>query len=123
MSTITGASGASFPTANEVIAAYGRLWCADITNNKSTVYWSDLLIGHNWTGGTSGSIDISKVWPDGYDEIVSLAAHNGMLIIFGQHSIVVYQGAEAPATMSLMDTVAGVGCVSTETLYSTLVLT
>ena len=58
--------GASdIPKANEVVAAYGRLWCADITNNKSTVYWSDLLIGHNWTGGTSGSIDISKVWLTG----------------------------------------------------------
>jgi len=120
MSTITGASGATdIPKANEVVAAYGRLWCADITNNKSTVYWSDLLIGQNWTGGTSGSIDISKVWPDGYDEIVSLAAHNGLLIIFGKHSIVVYQGAEAPATMSLSDTVAGVGCVDRDTVQHT----
>jgi hypothetical protein len=120
MSTITGASGATdIPKANEVVAAYGRLWCADVTNNKSTVYWSDLLIGQNWTGGTSGSIDISKVWPDGYDEIVSLAAHNGLLIIFGKHSIVVYQGAEAPATMSLSDTVAGVGCVDRDTVQHT----
>ena len=120
MSTVTGASGASdIPKANEVVAAYGRLWCADVTNNKSTVYWSDLLIGQNWTGGTSGSIDISKVWPDGYDEIVSIAAHNGLLIIFGQHSIVVYQGAEAPATMTLSDTVAGVGCVDRDTVQHT----
>lgn len=120
MSAVTGASGASdIPKANEVLAAYGRLWCADVSGNKSTVYWSDLLIGQNWTGGTSGSIDISKVWPDGYDEIVALAAHNGLLIIFGQHSIVVYQGAEAPATMALADTVAGVGCVDRDTVQHT----
>ena len=120
MSAVTGASGASdIPKANEVLAAYGRLWCADVSGNKSTVYWSDLLIGQNWTGGTSGSIDISKVWPDGYDEIVALAAHNGLLIIFGQHSIVVYQGAEAPATMTLADTVAGVGCVDRDTVQHT----
>ena len=120
MSTITGASAVGdIPKANEVIAAYGRLWCADISDNKSTVYWSDLLIGQNWTGGTSGSIDISKVWPDGYDEIVALAAHNGLLIIFGKHSIVVYQGAEAPATMALADTVAGVGCVDRDTVQHT----
>ena len=62
---------------NEVLAAYGRLWTADFSTNKSTIYWSDLLIGHDWSGGTSGNIDISKVWPDGYDEIVALAAHNG----------------------------------------------
>ena len=120
MSDVTGASAvADIPKGNEVIAAYGRLWCADTSTNTSTVYWSDLLIGHNWTGGTSGSIDISKVWPDGYDEIVALAAHNGFLIIFGKHSIVVYQGAEAPATMSLADTVAGVGCVDRDTVQNT----
>jgi hypothetical protein len=120
MSDVTGASlVADIPQGNEVIAAYGRLWTADFGTDKSTVYWSDLLIGQNWTGGTSGSIDISKVWPDGYDEVVALAAHNGFLIIFGQHSIVVYQGAEAPATMSLADTIAGVGCVDRDTVQHT----
>ena len=120
LSTVTGAAGvASTMYGNEVLAAYGRLWTADFGNDKSTVYWSDLLIGHDWSGGTSGSINISKVWPDGYDEIVALAAHNGLLIIFGKHSIVVYQGAEAPATMSLADTVAGVGCVDRDTVQYT----
>jgi hypothetical protein len=120
LSTVIGASAAAdIPKANEVLSAYGRLWCADISDNKSTVFWSDLLIGQNWTGGTSGSIDISKVWPDGYDEIVALAAHNGLLIIFGKHSIVAYQGAEAPASMTLADTVAGVGCVDRDTVQYT----
>jgi len=104
---------------NEVLAAYGRLWTADFTNDKSTIYWSDLLQGHRWEGGTSGSINISKVWPDGHDEIVALAAHNGLLIIFGKHSIVAYSGAEAPATMALADTVAGVGCVDRDTVQYT----
>ena len=120
LSTVSGAAGvASTMYGNEVLSAYGRLWTADFTGDKSTVYWSDLLIGHDWSGGTSGSLDISKVWPDGYDEIVALAAHNGLLIIFGQHSIVVYQGAEAPAMMSLSDTVAGVGCVDRDTVQHT----
>jgi hypothetical protein len=120
LSTVTGASAATdIPKANEVLSAYGRLWCADISDNKSTVFWSDLLIGQNWTEGTSGSIDISKVWPDGYDEIVALAAHNSLLIIFGKHSIVAYQGAESPASMTLADTVAGVGCVDRDTVQYT----
>jgi len=120
LSTVSGAAGVTSAIyGNEVLAAYGRLWVADFGANKSTVYWSDLLIGHDWSGGTSGSIDISKVWPDGHDEIVALAAHNGLLIIFGKHSIVVYQGAEAPATMSLADTVAGVGCVDRDTVQYT----
>jgi hypothetical protein len=122
--TLSSVSGAAGVTAamygNEVLAAYGRLWTADFTTNKSTIYWSDLLIGHDWSGGTSGSIDVSKVWPDGYDEIVALAAHNGLLIIFGKHSIIAYQGAEAPATMALADTVAGVGCVDRDTVHTGL---
>jgi hypothetical protein len=118
LSQLTGIASTQY--GNEVISAYGRLWTADVgTNNKSIVYWSDLLIGNDWSGGTSGRIDISKVWPDGYDEIVALAAHNGFLIIFGQHSIVVYQGAEEPSTMSLSDTIAGVGCVDRDTVQYT----
>jgi hypothetical protein len=104
---------------NEVLAAYGRLWTADFSADKSTVYWSDLLAGHIWTGGTSGSIDISKVWPDGYDEIVALSAHNNHLIIFGKRSVVVYSGATAPASMTLADTISGVGCVDRDTVQGT----
>jgi len=120
LSSVSGAAGVtSAMYGNEVLAAYGRLWTADFGANKSTIYWTDLLIGHDWAGGTSGSIDISKVWPDGHDEIVALAAHNGALVIFGKHSIVVYEGAEAPATMALADTVAGVGCVDRDTVQYT----
>jgi len=120
LSSVSGAAGVTSAIyGNEVLAAYGRLWTADFGADKSTIYWSDLLIGHDWSGGTSGSINISKVWPDGRDEIVALAAHNGLLIIFGKHSIVVYQNAEAPAEMTLADTVAGVGCVDRDTVQYT----
>jgi hypothetical protein len=105
------------PSANEVLAAYGRLWACRL--NSQTVFWSDLLIGVAWSGGTSGSINIAKVFPDGYDEVTGLAAHNGFLVIFGRHSIVVYQGAESPATMQLVDTIAGVGCIDRDSIQST----
>ena len=117
LSSVSGAAG--IVQGNEVCAAYGRLWVVGTGTNSSVVYWSDLLIGHDFQNGTSGSIDVSKVWPDGYDEIVALAAHNGFLIIFGKHSIITYQGAEAPATMSLADTIPGVGCVDRDTVQHT----
>ena len=120
LSSVNSAAGISSTIfGNEVLAAYGRLWTADFAADKSTVYWSDLLAGHIWTGGTSGSIDISKVWPDGYDEIVALSAHNNHLIIFGKRSVVVYSGATAPASMTLVDTVSGVGCVDRDTVQAT----
>ena len=120
MSVHPHASGvASTMYGHEVLAAYGRLWTADFSTNKSTIYWSDLLDGVAWSGGSSGNIDVSKVWPDGYDEIVALAAHNGLLIIFGKHSIIVYDGATSPASMTLSDTVAGIGCVNRDTVQYT----
>jgi len=96
---------------HEALAAYGRLWIVDNATDTQTIYWSDLLIGTDFTGGSSGSIDVSKAWPDGYDEIRALAAHNNALIIFGKHSILVYGNASSPANMALADTVAGVGCI------------
>jgi len=107
------------PQGHEVLAAFGRLWVADFTADKSTIYWSDLLNGTHWTGGSTGSIDITKVWPTGYDTIVALAAHNGFLVIFGRNSIVIYSGADDPSTMTLSDTISNIGCVNRDAVVST----
>jgi len=107
------------PEANEVLAAYGRLWAADITGNKHTVYWSDLLNGHHWSGGNSGSLDVTSVFPNGHDEITALAAHNDFLIIFCKNCILVYSGASSPASMTLVDTVEGVGCIARDSVQNT----
>ena len=107
------------PQGNEVLAAYGKLWVADVTGNKHTVYWSDTLNGHAWSGGATGSLDVTLVWPTGFDEIVSLAAHNGFLIIFGRKSILVYSGASSPASMTLTDTIEGVGCIARDSVQHT----
>lgn len=114
-----GTSAGTPPEANECISAFGRLWVADFVSDKSTIYWSDLLSGEVWSGGSSGSIDISKLWPNGYDEIVALAAHNGFLIIFGKESIIIYEGADSPSTMTLADTISNIGCVSRDAVVST----
>ena len=106
-----GGATAATLKCHEALAAYGRLWIVDNATDTQTIYWSDLLIGSDFTGGSSGSIDVSKAWPDGYDEVRALAAHNNTLIIFGKHSILVYGGASSPANMALVDTVAGVGCI------------
>jgi hypothetical protein len=107
------------PNAHEVTAAYGRLWSCGCGVNLQTVFWSDLLIGTAWSGGTSGSINLAKVWPDGYDEVQAIAAHNGYLIIFGKRSLVVYQGAESPANMQLVDTITNVGCIDRDSVIAT----
>lgn len=118
-SDFTGSSTPVSLWCNEVLPAYGRLWIANNGANKQTIYWSDLLIGTDYTGGSSGSIDLTKAWPDGSDEVVALAAHNNLLIIFGEHSILVYQNANSPLTMSLADTVSGVGCIDKNSIQYT----
>jgi hypothetical protein len=114
----TGYAG-TVPSGNIVISAYGRLWVSDTASDNTTVFFSDLLSGHVWTGGTSGSLNINQVWPNGADNITGLAAHNNFLIIFGQRQILVYSGANTPSTITLADTVAGIGCIARDSIQST----
>jgi hypothetical protein len=104
--------------ANTVLSAYGRLWTADTLTDKNTVAFSDLLYGYKWNGGSSGTLNLVGVWPHGADEIVTLAAHNNFLIIFGKRQILVYQGANTPSTMTLYDTVANIGCTGRDTVQN-----
>ncbi|MDB4680440.1 hypothetical protein OAE72_00650 [Akkermansiaceae bacterium] len=112
-------SNGTAPQANEIIAAYGKLWAADIEGNKHTVYWSDTLLGGHWNGGTSGSLDLRTVFPSGFDEVTALAAHNGFLIIFCKDCILIYSGAESPASMVLQDVIEGVGCIARDSVQNT----
>lgn len=114
----TGYAG-TVPSGNIAISAYGRLWVADTSTDNTTVFFSDLLSGHVWTGGTSGSLNVNQVWPNGADNITGLAAHNNFLIIFGQRQILVYSGATTPSTITLADTVAGIGCIARDSIQGT----
>jgi len=130
--TLIVAAGA--PQGNEVLAAFGRLWVADVVGDKHTVYVSGLLNGTQWSGQGSSSfeINVTQFWPEGYDEIVALTEHNGLFIIFGKHSMLIYDGAQggagtgqsgAPTTagssMFLKDTVEGVGCIERDSVQAT----
>ena len=110
---------ATVPSADIAISAFGRLWVANTSTVKNTVYFSDLLAGHVWSTGTAGSLNVDRVWPNGPDEITGLAAHNGFLIIFGKRQILVYQDATTPATMQLQDTVGGIGCIARDSIQTT----
>ena len=113
----TGYAG-TVPLANIAISAFGRLWVANTSSDKVTVTFSDLIAGHVWSGGTSGSLDVSRVWPNGADEVMGLAAHNDFLFIFGKRQILVYSGASTPASLLLSDTVGSIGCIARDTIQS-----
>lgn len=104
---------------NAVVSAYGRTWSASTSGDKVTLQFSDLLGPMKFSGGTSGTLDTTNVWPKGTDNIVALGAHNGFLYIFGTNNILIYQGATAPGSMTLADVVTGIGCYARDTLQNT----
>ena len=110
---------ATVPDADIGISAFGRLWAANTTSVNATVYFSDLIAGHVWSTGTAGSLNVNNVWVNGADQITGLAAHNGFLFIFGKRQILVYQGATSPSTMSISDTVEGIGCIARDSIQTT----
>lgn len=104
---------------NCVLSAFGRLWVANSGANKDTVYFSDLLSGSKWSGGTAGFLDVAQYWPNGADNIVALAAHNNFLFIFGRNNVLVYANANDPVNISLADAVTGIGCIARDSVANT----
>jgi hypothetical protein len=92
----------------DILSAFGRLWAI----NYYRLYWSALLDETTW--GASDYIDLGEVFPDGADQAVGLAEYNGFLLIFGSHSIVIYQNPDqvAAGNMTKVETIKGVGMLN-----------
>ena len=110
-------------------AAYGRLWVSGVGGDYDTIYYSDLLIPEQWYDGkapptdaqnTAGIINVAEYWPTGGDKIQGIAAHNGFLIVFGRHSVLIYSGAQGdPAAedgLKLEDAIRDVGLVNQDAM-------
>jgi hypothetical protein len=103
---------------NVALAAYGRVWYADIANDRQTVYFSDINDGAKLTTGTAGYLNIGNIVAAN-DPIVALGAHNGYLVIFCEKTIVVYSRAEDVSLIRLEDTINGTGCIARDSLVAT----
>ena len=107
------------------ISAYGRLWVSGVDGDYQKIYYSSLLREDQWYDGkdtpdddqnTAGIIDVSEYWPVDHDHIVNIHAHNGLLIVFGRRSILIYANANTgdPASeggIFLQDGISNVGLV------------
>lgn len=118
LSEKTGYAG-TVPLANCALSAFGRIWCADTATDKNTVTWSDSITPQVWTGGSSGTLNLLGIWPSGGDEVVALAAHNNFLVIFGKKQILIYTGATTPSSMTLYDSITGIGCIARDSVQNT----
>ena len=114
----------AIPKANTVLSAYGRLWIADTTTEKTTIHFSDLLNGAKWNTGTAGSLNISGIIPNNGDTIVGLGAQNGLLIVFCKHHIIIFadndsfQGHFDVTTLRLVEVITGVGCIARDSIQN-----
>ena len=104
-------------TPNCLLAAYGRLWAADIGGNDLTVYYTAMLDTSDFTGTGSGVLNLEKVVPR-EDKIVALAAHNNFLIIFCQNTTVLYSSADNISNIALSDVINGIGCIARDTVQN-----
>jgi hypothetical protein len=102
---------------NCALAAYGRLWVADIGADNLTVYYSVLLDTTNFASSSSGFINLEQVVHGG-DKIVALAEHNNFLVIFTTNNIVIYSNANDLGSLALYDVIEGVGCVGRDTVQA-----
>jgi hypothetical protein len=99
------------------LTAFGRLWVANIGTDDQTVYFTDLQDPKNFRTGTAGYLDISQVIPTG-DGIVSVASHNGFLVIFCHRHIVLYANPTDPTAITVQDVIKGVGCIARDSVAS-----
>ena len=113
------------PQGDIVLSAYGRLWVAGVSGQRTTVYFSDLLDGTKWASGSAGSINIAGTFTTDSDVITGLAAHNGYLIVFCKNSTIIFadtdsfQGSFDVTTLRLVETIQGLGCIATDSIQNT----
>lgn len=98
-------------------SAFGRLWVANA--DGKTLKYSALLDETRWDAADGGgSIDFSKIWPAGQDNIVAVEELGGRLIVFGSNNTVLLTdnantalGLD-PTAIYVSDTIPGSGAVS-----------
>ena len=112
--TTFSASGGTQHNGDDVLSAWGRLWVIDSSVN--TLYYSDLLI-NSFAGGSSGSFDLAKYWPNGMDAATAIAEWNDHLIVFGRNSIIIYENPDDPTvSMAIADIIEGTGCIARDSV-------
>lgn len=105
---------------NCATAAFGHLWLADFDDDKSMIFWSVLRDGTDFTGSGTGNIDLTDHWPLGFDQVVSLAAHNNFMVVFGRRSILLFEVPDTgPVNATMVDTIEGLGCLARDSVQST----
>ena len=68
--------------------------------------------------GLAASIDVQRLGLMVLTKLLLWRLTTISLLVFGEHSIIVYGGADSPASMSIQDTISGVGCIDRKTVQN-----
>lgn len=107
------------PSGNALCAAFGRLWAS--RSDGTTLAYSALLDGTDWSGADAGVFDLTNVWR-GTDTIQAITEFNGLLVVFGKNNIVFYTDGKGsalgidPVEMYVVDIVSGTGCIARDSI-------
>ncbi len=83
------------PEGPAAVATHGRIFAVDA--DLQTIKFCALLDESDWTTASdAGSLNLANVWPGGLDIVVSLALFQDKLVIFGERSILVFDGLDDP---------------------------
>lgn len=103
------------PNGNICHSAFGRIWTTR-NGDDSTIYFSDTLLPYKFSGGASGTLDLTTVW--GGDKLVGIGSVEDLIVFFGQKTILIYSGAEDPTALLLEDKIEGIGMHARDSLQS-----
>jgi len=98
------------------LGQFGRMWAGGITEDKSTLYYSQLEDPDGWSTGDAGYLNLKYVW--GGDEIIHIASYAGKLVIFGRENIAIYNNPWDVTSLVLDEVIKGVGCVSRDSIQA-----
>jgi len=105
------------PKGNVILSAFGRLWAVD--QDKTTIRFSAFNNDKLWdTENGGGVIDLVANFAFSRDEIAAIATFNNQLIVFGKDNIVIFNSANAPTSLSLADSVVGMGCTARDSVQN-----
>ena len=125
-------SGTYAPTGDGVniidaVITAGRLWYLEGTSLRYSTLLSPTDFNDTTAGGNAGEFNLASVMLDGTDNPTALAEFNGNLLVFTQHSVIVYSGLYNPNALStnpsppmqVVENIGGVGCVAKDSIQYT----
>jgi hypothetical protein len=104
-------------------AAFGRLWA--LSADGSTLLWSDLLDGTNFTTGASGSLDLSKMHTVMRSPAIAVASFDRQIVVLCRDSIYLLglsndlNPNDVTTPIYLMAHVPGIGTIARDSVVAT----